>query len=1055
MFGSADEIAQHFLAVINSEKFHSIPGNNVENSYANFYVTLRYLRFRRFYMRLKPVTWLLIFLFFTAEKVTSEENYWQQFVNYQMDVTLLPIEHSVVGEQNIRYVNNSPDTLDRIYMHLYPNAYQDDNTIMASEARKFLRKTIESSEAAGRLEIESLAIAYPGATDSTVNLSYTPLEYQITDTILEAELPRPLLPGRTLCLQTSFKNIVRRHSRRSGYEGFQYDMAQWYPKIVVYDENGWNARPFHMLGEFYGEFGTFDVTIHTPPEYIIGATGEVVCGDPGWHLVKVDTSISDQVWPEELERIRKTLRERSGNGALRSVRFHAEQVHDFSWSACPDFLYERGEWDGIPIHVLYRASAKHAWSKLAVARSARALAWLSGKFGRYPYPQVTVVHGLLRGGMEYPMLVMNSSARESLILHEIGHIYFFGALGNNEWKEAWLDEGFTEFQERWYADVRYGEWGVDRRAFLRNANWLQRRRPVKTMREQYRDVLLAFQRSGHDEPLSQRAELYNEPHSYSTNVYVKGTFFLEMLRYVVGDSTFDVICRAYFEKWKFKHVNEDRFKRVCEEVSGQDLGWFFEQWLRATPKVDYELADVDRENRGDVWVTSAHVVRREDGIMPVEVQLTAEDGSVLRKRWDGVERTGTVSFETTSKPGHVVLDPDDQILDQKPSNNRHFGLRFVYEYPGADHSARKNYTITWRPGGWYNDIDKFRPGGRLRASNGVYHNAEVAVWYGTESQTLDFKFKYNHPMTALGARTRGYLRAQKAEGRRELDAHILFQKSRYFRHGHVHRVWLGFNHIRLIDSSYTLRSFDGPNRSTRQMWQSGDVNKLYIRYIVNPYGFRLFSNITLGLDISQKDWASDFNYGKLFSEVKLWYPSTAEGLLARGYGLAITDGQKTPIQELVYLDGANPRNQFRHTFLRSAGGLPDGLNYHMQGGGNLRGYFNNPIAGDGIIALNLEGRKLFKIPLLGRKATASLGKPELAAFLDLAKMETLSAGSKFYADAGFGLRFHSKLPDQWYTIITGGRDINLRFDFPIWLNKPLVGEEPLHFRWIFSLDYGL
>ncbi|MCG8606780.1 hypothetical protein MJD09_17575, partial [bacterium] len=412
------------------------------------------------------------------------------------------------------------------------------------------------------------------------------------------------------------------------------------------------------------------------------------------------------------------------------------------------------------------------------------------------------------------MLVMNASESESLILHEVGHIYFFGILANNEWKEAWLDEGFTSFQTRWYMETRYGKWGFDRRAQLKRSNWLQRRRPVKTRRETDRDLALAYSVSSFNRPISKISHRFNEPLDYRRNAYTKGAFFFDMLKYVVGDSTFDEICHAYYERWAFKHVNEDRFRRVCEEISGLDLSWFFKQWLHDSVTVDYALGEIDKRFNKDVWQTTVGVIRKASGVMPVDVQLVTISGDTLMQRWDGTDRAGTLSFETTSKPMQVVLDPNDMILDETRLNNGGLTYRLLFEYPNMRYSPRDSYLVTWRPSFWYNDVDKVRLGGRFKGRNGPSRNALFGLWFGADSQELDAKFRYSNPVVALGRETRGSFAIQKMEGRFEIDAHLSFVRSKLATVPPKHRFWFGFNHSKLLGGKsnlYTLKSLDQSN----------------------------------------------------------------------------------------------------------------------------------------------------------------------------------------------------------------------------------------------------
>lgn len=974
----------------------------------------------------------------------AEESYWQQDVRYEMNVTLLPQEQALAGDELIVYHNNSPDTLYKFYLHLYPNAYKNSESIHAKEARKFYKDIVPQPEKGGHIRIDAFRI-----TSGQGNVDAPPVTaFEVEDTILRADLPEPLAPGDSMHIRLKFYHKVRDFSRRAGYRNHQYDFAQWYPKVCVYDETGWNARPFHYLGEFYGEFGTFDVTITAPSEYIIGATGVVTAGDPGWSLVQVDTSLSDHEWQKRWRQIRTRFQQQARNGTSRTVTFHADNVHDFAWVASPDFLYERGEWDGIPLHVLYRSHAKPEWSKVVLQRGARALAWLSEKFGRYPYPQVTIAHGLLSGGMEYPMLAMNYSARESLILHEIGHIYFFGILGNNEWKEAWLDEGFTTFQTRWYLETRYGKWGFDYDAWRQKATWLQRQRPRATRRQEDRQEALAYMHSGHNEPIAKISHKFKDHTAYNRNAYTKGAFFFDMLRYVVGDSLFEEICHEYFDRWKFKHVNEARFKRVCEDVSGIELDWFFKQWLHDSVTVDYALANVMKQKKDGRWHTRVDIIRKERGTMPLEIQLTTRTGDTVVQRWNGFAEIGEVTFVTRDEPEEVVLDPRDAILDNSRFNNGPVGAEFLFEYPNLDYTPRDAYLITWRPSGWYNKVDKLRLGGRVIAREGTETELLLGGWYGTDSKQLDGLLRYTKNIRSLGAGTQGTLLAQKMEGRLEVDARLTFVTSTSITSLPKHRFGIGINHSQLVGDNpgaYTKRRFDQEEDAVLQTWQAGDVNKLYAWYSANPRGMNWFLDFTFGAETAQSDWGSDFQYTTGYSEVKFWLPRRHEGVFLRLYGQA-TEGT-LPIQDQLFLDGANSRKRFQRFYLRSDGALPTWLHYHLPGGGNVRGYLNNPKIDDGIVAFNMEIRKRIIVDKLLKDI---LGKKTAVLFFDAATLSIFDV--HILADAGVGLRFHHILPDKWFTLFTGGRKLTLRLDFPLWVSDPLPEENPFSFRWLFGFE---
>lgn len=982
----------------------------------------------------------------------AADGYWQQFVHYTINVELDPDTHMLTGKQTILYRNNSPDTLTKFYMHLYPNGYRDPNTLRAREARRFYRRLNTDPEAAGWIDIKTFHIIPKGKPEEARLTAY-----RIEDTLLEADLPEPLPPGGEMTIELTFDEKVRRHSGRAGYRGTQYDFAQWYPKPAVYDENGWNNVPFHLTGEFYGEFGTFDVTVTVPFEYIVGATGVVVSGDPGWEWVKVDTSLSEEEFQSWRNTMQDSIKAAAEKTPQRTVTFHAEQVHDFAWVACPDFLYERGEWDGIPIHVLYRSWAKKRWSKIVAERGALALEWLSTKVGRYPYPQLTITHGLLGGGMEYPMLVMNASESEGLILHEVGHIYFYGIFGNNEQKEAWLDEGFTSFQTRWYMETRYGKWGYDRQEELKDANWLQRRRPESTSRDNTVGFALFYMQSGKNEPISKWAYQFDDPMGYGVNAYTKGSLFFDMLRYVVGEETFEEILHEYFRRWALKHVTEERFRQVAEDVSGMDLKWFFDEWLHGTPTVDYALGRVRKTQTDGAWRTEVEVVRRADGIMPVEVLLKTDADEKVVKRWEGFAEKGTVTVETRGKPVQVTLDPNDQILDANRLNNGPFRIEFLFDYPNMNYSPRDAYLLTWRPSGWYNEVDGAKPGVRLGGRYQNDYNLSAGLWFGSESREVDGLLRFSKRINTLW--NRWSVSAQKMEGRFLADANLQWRFGRYLFTPPNHTVTVGVAHDQLLegDEEYAVAWLDAPGDPNVPTWSRGEVNRAYLTYSVNPRGMQWFSDIRLQAETAQDFWGSDFTFTKLSGEVKFWVtPKLAEFRLRGFAGVSLGD-DAPPLQDLYYAFGASPREQFGRYYLRSKGGLPRPVHVHMPGGGNLRGYYNQALSGDRLYAANLEIRKSARLPLLSKL----LGRTSVVLFGDVGRLEMTKgyaipeSTEQTLADAGIGLRFQRFLPDQWYTFFTGGRNITLRVDFPFYVNEPRPGDSEVEFRWVVGFEQVL
>ncbi|MFH1941736.1 MAG: M1 family aminopeptidase [bacterium] len=986
----------------------------------------------------------------------AQEKYWQQFVQYTIDVTLDVEKKALTGTETILYKNNSPDVLHEIYFHLYPNAFKDMNSTVAKESQaQYYSRRIDPKDN-GYIDIQEMQIV---RRTEGINWQNVPLSaYEVDDTILKAKLPDPLPPGGELMIEMKFFEKIRKFVGRAGYRGNQFDLAQWYPKLVVYDEKGWHPDQMHVSGEFYGEFGTFDVGITLPYNFIVGATGAVVEGDPGWDWVRVDTTLSDEAWAKVYEEQKKVIEERKEKGEMRTVKFHAENVHDFAWLACPDFLYERGEWDGIPVHVLYRTHARQGWSKKVVERGERVLEWLSTKFGRYPYPQLSITHGLLGGGMEYPMLVMNAGPDEGLISHEVGHIYFYGLFANDELADAWMDEGFATFQERWYQETFYGPLGRDRNEYIDRIPWYAKSLPEHTSREYAVQGALLYMNSGFYEPIDRYAHEFKG--GYGVNAYTRGSLFFEMLKYIVGDETWDRICHEYFDRWAGKHVNEERFRKVVEDVSGMDMGWYFHQWLHDSVLVDYSLGSVKKSKQADgSWKAEVEIKRKERGVMPVEVEIILPDGKSEIKRWDGRDEKGVLVFQTDSKPKKVILDPSDQVLDNNRLNNGNLRLMIYPDYPRFYYRPRDAYLLRWRPSFWYNDVDGFRLGGLIRGSyQGSYHLSRLGAWYGFKSKEIDFLFDYrNQKAVSNGVFWYGFS-GQKMEGRLRGNIGGTFQLANHWYLPPRFNISFGLDYWQLLDGreDYAIRQFDtGDGIGEIVDWQKGIVNKLYLSFNVNPRGLRWDSYFDVRVEGSNKMIGSDFNFIQVSGTAKFRVGSrNGDNVEFRLFGGHTFRGDDPPpVQELFFADGAGPLERFDSYTMRSKGAFPTWMHTHHPGDGNLRGYFNQHnnllLASEKLVAANIEATKFLRIPLLNRLFSALRMRTAFSGFFDAGIVyDTVNGGSNRLGDAGLGIRLVGRLPVIY-------RNYTLRFDFPVWLSDPAPGDDNLKFRWLFSFSQAL
>src|SRR3954470_488810 len=450
--------------------------------------------------------------------LASDTTYWQQRVAYDIVASLDEPSGVLSGRARIVYVNQSPDTLRDFYVHQYLNAFRPGSRWAAAD----------SAEARVRFQhMKDPDYAFERITAATVmGVSAKPdYPYAPDSTIAHWALARPLAPGDSLVAAIDWQARPSTVPRRQGRKGRRFDFAQWYPKVVVYDRYGWEEHPLYPAGEFYGEFASFLVDLDVPEDQVIGATGVAVCGDPGWERAN-----RDPARPVEYQRDFYGARTPAANceGAApgrKRIRWYAEDVHHFALSLNPQYRYEGGHLGNVAVHVLYQPGDEASWGKgVAVQRTQAALAWLDQLYGPFAWPQITNVHRIEGGGTEFPMMIMNGSADQGLIVHELGHNYTMGILANNEWKEGWLDEGFTSFQTNWFWETQ-GKTGSY---------------------EQNEASMLSLELDGYAEPASLVSEAYRDFVSYNIAIYSRGELFFQQLRYLVGDAAMHRILQTFY-----------------------------------------------------------------------------------------------------------------------------------------------------------------------------------------------------------------------------------------------------------------------------------------------------------------------------------------------------------------------------------------------------------------------------------------------------------------------------------------------------------------------------
>lgn len=521
----------------------------------------------------------------SSASVLAQADRWQQRVQYNIDVRMDVDSNRMSGQEKITYWNNSPDTLRRMFIHLYWNAFQP-NSMMDQRSRHLGNVVLgydknnkpvtdwDSRVKDRILHLQPNEIGYQRV--QYVKIAGQEQKLTEHETILEVTLTKPLLPNSQTQLDIAFQAQVPLQVRRSGRdnaEGIRYSMSQWYPKIAEYDYQGWNANPY-IAREFHGVWGDYNVNISINKKYKVAATGTLISdiSDPKSQMT---------VW-----------------------RFSANTVHDFLWAA--DTAYKtitRKPADGPVVNVVYKKvdSLERNWQVLADTM-ALIYPYMAKTFGPYPWKSYTFIQGG-DGGMEYPMATLIKNAGIGTAIHEWMHSWYQGMMATNESLYPWMDEGFTS-----YADARIQGWMRKKTDF-----WWQ---------GAY-DSYFRLVKSGREEPMSTHADHYNTNYAYGIASYGKGAVFLAQLGYIVGDAVLDQILLEYYRQYKFRHPDPNDFIRVAEKVSGMELQWYKEYWVYTTKTIDYGVGNVNLVN-GKAQVT---LKRMGDMPMPVDVLVTYKDGT--------------------------------------------------------------------------------------------------------------------------------------------------------------------------------------------------------------------------------------------------------------------------------------------------------------------------------------------------------------------------------------------------------------------------------------------
>lgn len=594
----------------------------------------------------------------------AAQEYFQQQVEYTISVRLDDERHVLHAQESFRYTNNAPVALDTIWMHLWPNAYRDRNTALCRQLDRIGDLSLHFAQEQDRGWIDSLDFSVDGTRAAWgYHLRHSDIGW--------VKLPVAVQPGGSITVSTPFRvKIPDGRFSRLGHSKQAYYITQWYPKPAVFDRSGWHAMPYLTLGEFYSEFGSFDVSITLPANYVVGATGLLQDDEERAWMDSLSAAPYAEMQKFYLDKQRVQLNViPSSSPRTKTIRFVQDRVHDFAWFADKRFIVRKGSIQlprsgkEVTTWVMFTPKNAKLWGE-AITYVNESVRFYSEHVGDYPYDACTAIDGTISagGGMEYPMITVigNMDDKEGLdnvIAHEVGHNWFYGILGSNERDHAWMDEGMNSFLELRYMRHRYPNSGfkVGIPGLKKAAAHLSDRH-----RSQSELAYRLNARRNLDQPLALTSDDFTSM-NYGTGVYMKTALVMDHLMAYLGEETTDTCLLAYYEEWQFKHPRPEDMKVVFERESGKDLSWVFDGLIATDKKVDVIAMALKRDQT---------LYLKNTGLDSIPVPITA---------WSGSDSLGTLIFMSTRKGAgyehpwsnadRIRIDAGNRTLDIDRRNN--------------------------------------------------------------------------------------------------------------------------------------------------------------------------------------------------------------------------------------------------------------------------------------------------------------------------------------------------------------------------------------------------
>jgi hypothetical protein len=1021
--------------------------------------------------------------------------YWQQDVHYRIKAKVDEKSWTIDGDQQLTYWNNSPDTLYFVYFHLYQEAFQPGAHL------DDLQKNNKVKPVYGRYEKQGW-----GTEVDYIKADGKSLKTQQDNTVLKVWLAQPLLPNTPMDFDMKFMTFFDNGNTRRRMKFFnssgakQFNGVHWYPAVCVYDRRkGWDTDQ-HLGREFYNEFGTWDVELTFANNYVVEATGvlqneaEVLPAD--LHAKLDIKNFKDKPWNEK-----PSVVVAYDSTMKKTWKYHAENVHNFAFTANPNYRIGETTWNGIRCIALVQEQHAGQWQEVA-DYTAKVVEIYSADFGMYGYPKMVVADA--EDGMEYPMLTLCGGAYPSnkgLIAHEVGHNWFYGMVGNNETYQAALDEGFTQFLTAWSMEKIDGITGM---VPVKEKGWKGAFRvPEEVRNYKVYDGYLGDASNYRDEPLNTHSDMFNGALGQGggyRHVYMKTATMLYNLQYTLGDTLFQNAMRNYFSRFSYGHPYIQDFRTSIASYANTDLDWFFDQWFETTKNIDYKVACVKKKSgsEGEPYTYQIKLKRKGRMQMPIDLGVVLKNGdtvnyyipntwfqkettdSLLPKwyGWDKLHPTYTTTITVPDKVKNVIIDPSTRLADINMMDNRkkaNVDVRF--DAFVANRAPWKQYVLKMRPDLWWNAYDGVKVGFHM---NGSYlnnrHRFRLTIWGNTgvgngtnrfgipdaekkDFDRINYNFYYETNLNKWIAESKVFVSAKYLEG---LEAYSL---------GFAKQITPKFGFTVSIKSMVRPRAWHLNYLLYPGEWQVNKHNNTLNIEFQQNYSYPK-GNGTVSYYLRSTAWMSKYDYHYLsitaINHTALW----KFDLHTRAYGRYGTGSDVAP-ESALFLAGANNEELMESPLTRSKGYVPpqwtgfsdNSTNHFQQGGGlNLRGYAGYSVIeendsvtyraykGNSGAAVNAE-LDLDRLVKFRPKWVRDVFKLDVYLFGDAGVIVyQTNTGEAFSAprmDAGAGLALTIKRFGPLETL----KPVTFRFDVPFYVSHAPAGEpDNLRFRWVIGLN---